>query len=44
MRSLLHHDSDRGESADQLGAFVSNVVYAVIVIGVIAWFLGIRIP
>ena len=43
MRSLLDHDSDRGESADQRGAFVRNVVYAVIVIGVIAWFCGFPI-
>ncbi len=42
MRSSLHHDSDRGESADKLGAFVSNVVYAAFVIGVILWICGFR--
>ncbi len=44
MRSLLDHDSDRGESADKLGAFVSNLAMVAIVVGAFAWFLRIPIP
>ena len=44
MRLLLDHDSDRGECADKLGAFVSNLAMIAFVVGAVAWFLRIPIP